>query len=86
MGSFTENIDVDFDIQPKKKEKRHWKSEQRLKNPMGAKTFDLSSKNNNVKKRHLCNSYFIIKKRINVFFSKISQIFIFVNKLFLIFS
>ena len=26
MGSFIENINVDFDIQPKKKKKRHWKN------------------------------------------------------------
>ena len=26
MGSFVENINVDFDIQTKKKKKRHWKN------------------------------------------------------------
>ena len=26
IGSFIENINVDFDIQPKKKKKRHWKN------------------------------------------------------------
>ena len=31
--------------------------EKLLKNQKGAKTFDLSSKNDNVKKIHLCNQY-----------------------------
>ena len=52
MGSFTENINVDFDIQPKRKRKKTL--EKLFKNPKGAKTFDLSSKKDNVKKIHLC--------------------------------
>ena len=47
MGSFIENINIDFDIKPKKKQKKTL--EEMFKNPKRAKTFDYSSKNDNVK-------------------------------------
>ena len=47
MGSFIENINVDFDIQPKKKKKKD--------TGKIIQKFDLSSKKENVKKIHLCN-------------------------------
>ena len=53
MSSFIENINVDFDIQPKNKnEKNTGKTVQKHKD---TKTFDASSKDDNVKKIHLCN-------------------------------
>ena len=51
-GSFIKNINVDFDIQPKKKKTT---LEKLFQNPKGAKTFNLSSKKDNVKKIHLRN-------------------------------
>ena len=54
MGSFTEIINVDFAMQPKKR-KRKKALEKLFQNSKGAKTFDLSSKNYIVKKIHLCN-------------------------------
>ena len=54
MGSFTEIINVDFAMQPKKR-KRKKALEKLFQNSNGAKTFDLSSKNYIVKKIHLCN-------------------------------
>ena len=44
MGSFTEIINVDFAMQPKKR-KRKKALEKLFQNSKGAKTFDLSSKN-----------------------------------------
>ena len=68
MGSLTENINVNFDIQQKKKRKKTL--EKLFKNPKGPRTFNLSSKNDNVKKILLCNLYFIIKKKNQRFFLK----------------
>ena len=53
MGSFIENINDDFDIttEKEKKKKRRWKNCSKTV----PKLFDLSSKNDSVKKIHLCN-------------------------------
>ena len=53
-----------------RKRKRKKTLEKLFKNPKGTKTFDLSSKKDNVKKIHLCNWYFIIKKKNQRFFLK----------------
>ena len=37
MGSFTENINVDFDIQPKKKKKKDINIEKTVQKPKGSK-------------------------------------------------
>ena len=55
MGSFTEIINADFAMQPKQKRERKKTLEKLFKNSKGAMTFDLSSKNYNVKKINLRN-------------------------------